>query len=110
MLLVIAGIGNVSQGQTSTVLGLTSLSVHSHPTSYRKGTSLALLSGEVVGSRIEPGASTGLLIYLARSFINASHLAGCDTKCACVCLGLAFLWWCRALGYMHAAPLAACAY
>lgn len=58
VLLVITGIWNVSQGQTSTVLDLTSLSVHSHPTSYRKGTSLALLSGEkageVVGSRIEP--------------------------------------------------------
>lgn len=58
VLLVITGVWNVSQGKTSTVLSLTSLSAHSHPTSYRKGTSLALLSGEeargAVGSRIEP--------------------------------------------------------
>lgn len=58
MLLVITGIWNVSQGQTSTVLGLTSLNAHSHPTSYGKGNSLAFLSGkkasEAVGSRIEP--------------------------------------------------------
>lgn len=58
----------MSQGQTSTILGLKSFSVHSHPTSYKKRTSLALLSGkkagEVVGSRIEPRGQHRTLPYL----------------------------------------------